>query len=104
LSKEDILLFIMDETEINKLFMSIAENAGQMPDEVRKVFSSLVSTTLSYRDHLKQDTGIIVTVEDVRVALGWLLESMRTQQLPPTGNAVRLDLVKLWLDELKAFL
>jgi hypothetical protein len=53
---------------------------------------------------LKQDTGIIVTVEDVRVALGWLLESMRTQQLPPTGNAVRLDLVKLWLDELKAFL
>ena len=94
----------MDETAINKLFMSIAENAGQMPDEVRKVFSSLVSTTLNYRDHLKQDTGIIVTVEDVRVALGWLLESMRTQQLPPTGNTVRLDLVKLWLDELKAFL
>jgi len=84
--------------------MSVAENSGRMPDEVRKVFSTLVSTTLDYRDHLKQDTGIIVTVEDVQVALGWLLESIRTQQLPQAGNAVRLDLVKLWLDELKLYL
>jgi hypothetical protein len=48
--------------------------------------------------------GIIVTVEDVRVALDWLLESMNTKRLPETNHAVRLDLLKIWLDQLKAYL
>lgn len=94
----------MNETEINKLFMSIAENAGQMSDEVRKIFSALVSTTLNYRDHLKEDMDIIVTVKDVRAALDLLLESMHTKKLPQTGNKVWLDLVKLWFEELKMYL
>ena len=75
-----------------------------MPEDARRVFSILVSSTLSYRDRLKEELAIIVTVEDVRAALDWLLESMRTKQLPETNNAVRLDLLKIWLDELKPYL
>lgn len=94
----------MDESEINKLFLKVAGSAGEASEDVRKVFSILVSSTLCYRDQLKEDLGIIVTVEDVRVALDWLLESMHTKRLPATNNAVRLDLLKIWLDELKPYL
>jgi hypothetical protein len=94
----------MDESDINKLFMRVAGRASGLPEDVKKVFSILVSSTLRYRDCLREDLNIVVTVEDVRVALDWLLESMDTKRLPETNNGVRLDLLKIWLDELKAYL
>lgn len=84
--------------------MRVAGRASDLPEDVKSVFSILVSSTLRYRDSLKEDLGIVVTVEDVRVALDWLLESMRTKRLPETNNALRLDLVKIWLDELRPYL
>lgn len=94
----------MDESDINKLFMKVAGQTGDMPEDAKNVFSILVSSTVRYRDCLKQDLGIVVTVEDVRVALDWLLESMRTKRLPETNNALRLDLVKIWLEALRPYL
>jgi len=91
----------MNESDINKLFMRVAENAGDIPEEVRSVFSILLSSTLHHRDRLKKDIGIILTVEDVRVALDWLLEVMRSGQRPETDNAVRLELLDTWLGVLK---
>ena len=94
----------MDDSEITKLFFTIAESTVEESQEVRKVFSMLVSSTLRYRDLLKEDLGIVLTVEDVRVVLDWLIEAMHTKRLPKTNNAVRLDLLKIWLDELKPYL
>jgi len=94
----------MDESDIHTLFMRVAGRARDLPQDVKSVFSILVSSTLRYRDTLKEDLGIVVTVEDVRVALDGLLESMRTKRLPETNNALRLDLVKIWLDALKPYL
>jgi len=94
----------MDESDIHTLFMRVAGRARDLPEDVKSVFSILVSSTLRYRDALKEDLGIVVTVEDVRVALDGLLESMRTKRLPETNNALRLDLVKIWLDALKPYL
>ncbi len=94
----------MDESDISKLLMSIAGNVGRVPDDVRAVFSILVSTTLGYRDRVKNEWGLVVTVEDVRVALGCLEEALTTKKLPSTNDAVRLELVKLWLDGLKPYL
>lgn len=93
----------MDESEIYHLLMRVAGRACEVPDDVRKVFSLLVSTTLHHRDHLKKDLGIILTVEDVRITLDWLLESMHSKQLPKTNNAIRMDLLKIWMDELKPY-
>jgi hypothetical protein len=92
----------MDDREIYKLFMSVAEHSGQKDDAAREVFSALVRSTLRYRDHLLESKGITVTVEDVRVALGWLVPSLQTGRLPETDDKIRLDLLKIWLDELKA--
>ena len=91
----------MEENDIERLFLSVAGNAGQASDEVRQVFSMLVRSTLRYRDHLLASRGITLTVEDARVALGWLVPALSTGTLPKTDNKVRLDLLKIWLDELK---
>jgi len=94
----------MDESDIYKLFIKAAGSTAETSEDARRVFGILVSSTLRYRDLLKDELGIIVTVEDVRIALDWLLESMGTKKLPETNNAVPLDLLKIWLDELRPYL
>ncbi len=91
----------MDDLEINQLFLKVKKSYGNVPEDVEKVFSLLVSTTLRYRDDLKSALGVILTVEDVRVTLVWLLEFMESKQFPPTNNAVRRDLLKIWTEMLK---
>lgn len=91
----------MEDKEIYKLFLSVAEHSGQTDDAAREVFSALVRSTLKYRDHLLESKGITVTVDDVRVALGWLVPSLETGRLPVTDDKIKLDLLKLWLDELR---
>jgi hypothetical protein len=91
----------MEEEDIYKLFLSVAEHSGQTDDATREVFSTLVRSTLKYRDHLLESKGITVTVEDVRTALGWLIPSLKKGRLPDSDDKVKLDLLKLWLDELR---
>ncbi len=94
----------MDESEIYNILLRVAGNKCIVPEDVRKVFSILVSSTLRHRDWLKKDLDIILTVEDVCVTLNWLLESMHSKRLPKTNNAIRMDLFKIWFDELKPYL
>ena len=93
----------MEERDTYRLFLSVAEHSGQNTDAIRSVFSLLVRSTLRYRDIVLESKGIVVTVEDVRTVLGWLVPSLTTGQLPETDNKIRLDLLKIWLDELKPF-
>lgn len=93
----------MEERDIHGLFLSVAEHSGQNTDAIRSVFSLLVRSTLRYRDIVLESKGIVVTVEDVRTVLGWLVPSLAAGQLPETDNKIRLDLLKTWLNELKLF-
>jgi hypothetical protein len=93
----------MDDQDIDKFFLKAAGRGVRHSPDVKKVFSILVSSTLRYRDWIKEEKGIVVTVEDVRVVLDWLLETIRTHQLPRTENRLRLDLLKIWLDELRPY-
>ena len=90
----------MDETDIQKLFMSVLEHPGQNTDPTRRVFSTLVKSTLKYRDDILASEDIVVTVDDVRTCLGWLVPALGTGNLPDTENKIRLGLLKLWLEEL----
>jgi hypothetical protein len=93
----------MDDQDVDKLFLKAAGGAVRHSPDVKKVFSILVSSTLRYRDWVKEEKGMVVTVEDVRVALEWLLAAIRTHQLPKTENRLRLDLLTIWLDELRPY-
>ncbi|MFZ7111902.1 MAG: hypothetical protein ACOWYE_09490 [Desulfatiglandales bacterium] len=91
----------MKDEEIHDLFMGVAQGPLEKPEEVKKVFSILVKATLSYRDDLLASRGVILTVEDVKTALNWLVPALATGELPETENRIRLDLVKTWLDRLR---
>ena len=91
----------MEEKEIYRLFFKVLEHPAQNTAPIREVFSTLIKSTLRYRDQLLESKGLMITVEDVRTVLGWLVPSLTTGQLPSTDNKVRLDLLKIWLDELK---
>ena len=93
----------MDEQDGDKLFLKAAGRVVRPSPDVKNVFSILVSSTLRYRDWVKEAKGIVVTVEDVRVVLDWLLETIRTHQLPKTENRLRLDLLNIWLDEIRPY-
>lgn len=90
----------MHETDIAKLFMSVVEYPGRDTDATRQVFSILVKSTLKYRDDMLASEDIVVTVDDVRTCLGWLVPALATGNMPDTENRVRLGLLKLWLEEL----
>ena len=93
----------MEERDIYKLFLSVAEHSSQNTDAVRDIFSILVKSTLRYRDQILASKDIIVTVDDVRTALDWLVPCLSTGLLPKTDNKIRLDLLKIWLDELRPY-
>jgi hypothetical protein len=90
----------LDEIDIEKLFISALKDSGQDTEAVRGVFSTLVHTTLRYRDEVLAARGEVVTVEDVRTCLRWLLPALATGNVPQTDNDVRFGLLKLWVEEL----
>ena len=94
----------MEERDIYRLFFSVLRHPAQNTDDVREVFSVLIRSTLRYRDHVLESKGIVITVEDVRTVLDWLVPSLSTGRLPETDDTIRLDLLKLWLDELKYYI
>ena len=92
----------MEENEIEQLFRKIADTSAADNQEGRAVFASLVKSTLRYRDVLKQSRDMVLTVQDVRITLDWLMPAFTTGRLPQTDNKIQLDLLKIWLDELKS--
>lgn len=90
----------MEEEHISGLFLQAAGHSAQKADDVRKVFSILVSSALRYRDHVLASNGTVVTVGDVRGALNRLMPALATGQIPETDNKRCLGLLKIWLQEL----
>lgn len=78
----------------------MVKDPGNDTDATREVFAALVKSTLAYRDRLLSSQGTVVTVEDVRTALDWLVPALASGQLPETESETRLGLLKVWLQEL----
>jgi hypothetical protein len=91
----------MNSSDINLLLSRVLENAEEVPAEIREVFSMLVQTTLDFRDRQLREHGITVTVEDVRIALEWLLDFIQSGQLPKTNHLVRRELFETWIREIE---
>ena len=98
---EEALQKAVEEDKIEELFLSVAEGAIDDNDDIREVFSILVKRTLKYRDGLIAAQGITVKVKDVREALDKLVPALLTGKLPESKNKISMDLLKLWLDDLK---
>lgn len=91
----------MEADDIEKLFLSVLEDSGQDTDAARRIFSILVKATLEFRDRILATRDRIVTVEDVRTSLDWLIPALADGHMPETEDEIRLDLLNAWLQELE---
>jgi hypothetical protein len=94
----------LDDTDVHRLFLNLAEKTDQDNEPMKEIFKILIKSTLQYRDNILKAKGVVVTVQDVQSALDWLIPALRTGRLPATDDKIRLDLLKLWLDELKVII
>ena len=92
----------MDEKDIQDLFTSLLSDPAMDKAPVREVFSLLVKSTLQYRDDMLGSKGVVVTVEDVRTCLKWLVPALATGTLPDLGNEIQMNLLRVWIETLKS--
>jgi len=86
--------------DIEKLFLSVLGDSGQDTDAARRTFSILVRSTLEFRDRILASRDLVVTVEDVRASLEWLIPALADGHMPETESEIRLGLLNAWLKEL----
>ena len=86
----------MEADDIEKLFLSVLEDSGQDTDANRRIFS-----TLEFRDRILATRDMVVTVEDVYASLEWLIPALADGRMPETESEIRLELLNVWLKELK---
>jgi len=91
----------MEEEDLERLFLSVAETSEDQTSEVKEVFAVLVRSTLQYRDHMLASEGTIITVEDVRATLEHLVPFLETGRLPTETDHVKIDLLKIWKNSLR---
>jgi hypothetical protein len=91
----------LDKRDIEKLFLTVAQDPELDTDANRRIFSLLIQSTLRYRDEMLSSRGVVVTVGDVRTALSWLVPALATGNIPETDNKISLGLLDLWMDKLK---
>jgi len=85
---------------IQKLFQQLMERNQSAGESAKRLSSLLVESTLQYRDELYLEKGIVVTVEDVRKSLDWLLPALSTGNIPQLGNEIQDGLLRRWVSEL----
>jgi len=90
----------MEEDDIERLFLSVSEGTENQSSKVKDVFAVLVRSTLQYRDDMLASKGIVITVEDVHMALECFVPFFETGQLPGTTDRIKLDLLRIWKDNL----
>ena len=90
----------MNPGDIEKLFLSVLEDSGQDTDDSRRIFSTLVRSTLEFRDRILATRDMVVTVEDVCASLEWLIPALAEGRMPETESEIRLGLLNAWIKEL----
>ncbi|MEW6049492.1 MAG: hypothetical protein AB1644_00260 [Candidatus Zixiibacteriota bacterium] len=63
----------------------------------------LMSETLKFRDKLKAETGMILTVDDTRLALDGLESLLNEREIPPGLTSEQRMLAQIWFDRLTLF-
>jgi len=85
---------------IQELFQQVLSKNKAAGDSAKRLSSLLAQSTLQYRDELYKEKGIVVTVEDVRKSLDWLLPALSTGNIPQLGNKIQDGLLRRWISHL----
>ena len=93
----------MDNDALKLLMESMGEWALGNNQDPRGVISILITETIKFRDKLKEETGIILTVADTRIALDALQNYLVTDKLQKNLTSEQKTLAQIWIDRLTIF-
>jgi hypothetical protein len=92
----------MDTHKIQLLLSSLGEqiisdnNAGD-------VLSVLIKETMKFRDQLKEDGGVTLTVADTRLALEGLEKYLKGDKWEQNLTGEQAALLQIWIDRITIF-
>ena len=84
---------------MNSLGAAVLEGRGNATGAV----AMLITETVRFRDKLKDEAGVVLTVGDTRVALDALAEYLDGKPLPDGLTTEQRALVQIWIDRLTMF-
>lgn len=93
----------MSAESLKLLMQSLGETIVPHAADPRGVVSILVTETLRFRDKLKEEAGVVFTVEDTRLALNGLESALAGKQIPSELTSEQRLLAQIWLDRLTTF-
>lgn len=95
----------MDDFDLSRFLTKYIKIGGEMSSEEMAVFGRLVRLTLKYRDRLKAEKGIILTVGKTKKAIDYYEKALKENRMPEIRDKIIAGLVRLWLKEInkKAF-
>ena len=90
----------MADDDIKKLLESIGQHAMETGQNAGGTVAILISVTTKFRDRLKKDRDLILTVEDTRRALDGLEAYLHKQPMPDDLTDVQKELAELYIERL----
>lgn len=93
----------MKDDDLKLLLQSLGAQILGPHYESVGALSVLFSETVRFRDQLKNDTGVTLTVADTRAALDALEKYLDTKQLPTKLSSEQMALAQLFIDRLTLF-
>ena len=93
----------MTNEEFRLLIESLAGQWPQSRTDPTGTVAVLVSETIKYRDKLNEEAGIVLTVEDTRIALEALEARLNGQPPPHKLTSEQEGLAQIYYDRLTLF-
>jgi hypothetical protein len=92
----------MDTQKIHILLDALG---GQMLDESKThdVLSMLVKETIKFRDKIKEERGVVLTVADTRQALDGLEKYLKGEDWNQNLTGEQAALLQIWIDRITIF-
>ena len=90
----------------DKLRMILQVSAAQLADDevgATLVANALVSETLKLRDKLKNEAGIILTIEDTQIALDAFMAVLDGAPLSSELSSEQMALAQIYIDRMTLF-
>ena len=93
----------MSKEDFKILFNSLGEQFLKKETEQNDVLRNLMKDTLKFRDKLKEDTGVILTIEDTRIALSALETHLNGEKFPKNLTPEQKALAQILIDRVILF-
>ena len=93
---------IMETQKIQLLLNSLGEQIIS-ESEAGDVLSALIRETEKFRDKLKEDRGVTLTVTDTRLALDGLEKFLKNEKWDRDLTGEQAALLQIWIDRITLF-